>query len=61
MNKSKKVNSTILLKDGRKLLTYDNGFTYAVESVNGVIDLVSEEYYKNQMKHRITKKTNSNK
>lgn len=59
MDNSKRLHSSVELKDGRKLLTYSNGFVYAVESAKGVVEIVSEQYYRNQMKHRLTKKNKS--
>lgn len=53
---SNKIDSTIELKDGRKLHTTKNGFVFWVESRKGVIDEITEAQYKQSKKHRITKK-----
>jgi hypothetical protein len=54
--KDNKITSTINLKDGRKLYTTNNGFSYWVESSKGVIDPLNEAQYNQSKKHRITKR-----
>lgn len=50
------IESTIDLKDGRKLHTTKNGFVYWVESKKGKVDQITEQQYNNSKRHRITKK-----
>jgi hypothetical protein len=50
--------SVIELKDGRKLLGFNNNFVKCVMSSKGIIEKVSDKYYNDQKKHR-AKKQNS--
>lgn len=52
----KKVECVIELKDQRHLITYDNGFTYYVQSAKGEMTEVTEKYFKEQLKHRVKRK-----
>lgn len=51
-----KIESTIELKDGRKLHTTKNGFVYWVESKKRKVDQITEAQYKHALRHRKTKK-----
>lgn len=53
---NKEIDSTIELRDGRKLHTTDNGFTYYVESKKGKIEQITEAYFNKAKQLRITKK-----
>lgn len=44
------------LKDGRELLTSDNGFKYWVKSKKGKLDQITEAQYKKAKTHRLTKR-----
>ena len=48
--------SETLLKDGRRLLTTKNGFVHWVVSKKGVVEEVTEDYYKKCLANRETKK-----
>lgn len=52
----KKAECVIELKDQRHLITYDNGFTYYVQSAKGEMTEVTEKYFKKQLKHRVKRK-----
>lgn len=53
----KDAHSNVELKDGRRLLTFNNGFTYFVLSRTGKLEQVTQAYYRMQIiKNRKTKR-----
>lgn len=51
-----KVNSELPLKDGRALLTTENGFNFWVADKKGRVSRITEEHYNLSKQHRITKR-----
>lgn len=49
----RKFHTLLPLKDGRHLITFDNGFVHVVADRNHVLEEVSETYYRSQLKHVI--------
>jgi hypothetical protein len=54
--KTHKITSRIELRGNREALTTDNGFTKWQKTRKGIVEPVSDEYYKTILKSRLTKR-----